>query len=238
MSQKKIKVSIIVPVFNEEDYIEKCVNEIKQILLKHNTTYEIIVSDNNSNDNTRNILKKFKDDKNVVINLRKSNNGKGANLRDGIKLANGEIIIFQDADLEYETKNIINVLECFEEKKVDVVLGSRFLHYKYKPTFGFLNYHANKILTLTANLLFNRTYSDIETGLKGFNANFLKSISLVSNGFEIENEITAKISKKKARVIEIPAMYYPRTYEEGKKVRWWHFFTSLFSLIFWRFKKI
>ncbi len=226
-------LSVLVPVYNEKNTIEKCLNRI----LEANTCgldLEVLVSDNNSTDGTREILNSIKNPK-IKIFFRETNNGKGANIKNALKNATGDIVLFQDADLEYSTENYPDLLKPFIEGDADVVFGSRLTHSKTTKIVGFPNYIGNKIFTTLANFLFNRIFTDIATGHKVFKKEIIKNMEIYSDGFEIEPEITAKISKnKKLNIYEVPISIYSRGYDEGKKVRWWHFFIYIYTLIKWR----
>jgi len=226
-------LSIIVPVYNEKNTIEECLNRI----LKADTCgleVEILISDNNSTDGTQEILNSIKDPK-IKCFFRKSNGGKGANVKNALQNAKGDIILFQDADLEYSPENYPDLLKPFFENDADVVYGSRLTHSKTTKVMGFPNYMGNKIFTMFANFLFNRIYTDIATGYKVFKKEVIKNMNIHSDGFEIEPEITAKISKnKKLNIYEVPISIYSRGYDEGKKVRWWHFFVYIYTLIKWK----
>ena len=196
---------------------------------------EIIISDNNSTDGTVEILKSL-EDKRIKVLYKKNNTGKGANIKNALKISTGDIILFQDADLEYSPNDYPVMLSPFFDLNADVVYGSRLTRAKVTRIVGFPNYIANNLFTFLANLLYNRIFTDIATGYKVFKSDIIKSLDLVSDGFEIEPEITAKISKiKKINIYEVPISINSRDYDEGKKVRWWHFFVYVFTLIRWRF---
>jgi glycosyltransferase involved in cell wall biosynthesis len=227
------KISIIIPVYNEKNTIQKCVDRVLGANVL-NFKKEIIISDNCSTDGTIDILKKFNDNQ-IKVLFRDKNEGKGANLINAIQYATGDIVIFQDADLEYSPEDYVDLLKPFIKYNADVVYGTRLTGAKEYRVLGLPNLVANKLLTWIANILFNTTFSDIETGYKLIKLDKLKDLKLKSKGFEIETEFTAKISKNKELVIfETPITIFSRKYNEGKKVRWWHFFTSLYSLIKWR----
>ena len=226
-------LTILIPAFNEAGTIEECV---KRVILapKRGLDFDIVISDNVSTDGTREILEQF-DDPRIKVVFRETHSGKGANIRSALEHANGDIILWQDADLEYNPADYEDVLEPFQYG-ADVVYGSRLTGARYYRVYGTLNFLANKILTWTANILFNRIFSDIETATKVFRRDVIKSLDLTSEGFEIEPEVTAKICKNnRIAVFEVPVSHAARGYDEGKKVRWWHFFTSIWALVKWRF---
>ena len=230
------KLSVLIPVFNEKKTIKKCVDNI----LNADTfgmELEIIISDNNSNDGTVEELKLINHNQ-IKIFFKDKNTGKGANLKNALAHATGDLILFQDADLEYSPDDYPSMLKPFFELNADVVYGSRFIRSKFTRIVGFPNYIANKIFTLLANILYNMIFTDIATGYKVFRSEVIKSLQIQSNGFEIEPEITAKISKiKKINIYEVPISINSRDYDDGKKVRWWHFFIYIYTLLKWRFKK-
>ena len=226
-------ISVIIPVYNEKNTIKECLERVK----KSNTCglkLEIIVSDNNSTDGTKEILKSLKDDQVKVFFLNK-NRGKGSNIKNALKEANGDIILFQDADLEYSPEDFPDLLKPILNNNADVVFGSRLTRAKSTKIVGFPNYIGNKIFTFIFNFLFNTIFTDIATGYKVFKKNIIKDITIKSNGFEIEPEITAKISKNKnINIYEVPITISSRTITEGKKVRWWDFFIYIYTMIKWR----
>lgn len=229
------KLSVLIPVYNEEKTIKKCIERVLNAKIL-GMELEVIVSDNNSNDDTKKILKTIEDSR-VKLLFKEKNEGKGANIKNALKHATGDIIIFQDADLEYSPENFEDLLEPFFNEEADVVYGSRLTRAKATRIIGFPNYIANKIVTFLTNLFYNKIFSDIATGYKAFKKDTIKNLVITSNGFEIEPEITAKISKKKdLKIFEVPISIFSRNYEEGKKVRWWHFFTYLYHIVKWRIK--
>jgi glycosyltransferase involved in cell wall biosynthesis len=198
---------------------------------------EVIISDNNSNDGTKEILSKIQDSR-VKILYREKNNGKGANIKNALAKTTGDLILFQDGDLEYSPKDYLTLLDPFFSYNADVVYGSRFTRAKATSIVGFPNYIANILITFLANFLYNKIFTDISTGYKVFKKDIIKNLEIISDGFELEPEITAKLSKnKKIKIFEVPITINSRSYDEGKKVKWWHFFTYLYHLIKWRFVK-
>ena len=228
------KLSVLIPVYNERDTIRQCIDAVLKADTK-NLELEVIISDNNSNDGTKEILSKIQD-KQIKILYRDSNNGKGANIKNALANATGDLILFQDGDLEYSPKDFPDLIEPFFLYKADVVYGSRLTRAKATSIVGFPNYIANIIVTFLTNVLYNKVFTDIATGYKVFKSDVIKNLKITSDGFEIEPEITAKISKnKKIKIFEVPITINSRSYEEGKKVKWWHFFTYLYHLVKWRF---
>lgn len=228
-------ISVLIPVYNEKLTIEKCIKRV----LEANTCglkLEIIVSDNNSNDGTVEILKSINDDKLKCV-FQQTNLGKGSNIKNALNYATGDLILFQDADLEYNPENFPDLIKPFLFNDADVVYGSRLTGSKITKILGWPNLIGNKLFTLLANMLFNRIFTDIATGYKVFKKDVIKEIKIQSNGFEIEPEITAKVSKNKMlNIYEVPISIYSRRYNEGKKVKWWDFFIYIYTLIKWRIK--
>tara|TARA_B100000767_G_C19737005_1_gene524374 strand:+ start:1123 stop:1824 length:702 start_codon:yes stop_codon:yes gene_type:complete len=228
------KISVLIPVYNEFHTIESCLERVLKADVG-NLEMEVIISDNNSNDGTKELLGKINDQR-VKILYRKENNGKGANIKNALKEASGDLILFQDGDLEYSPNDYLTLLEPFFLFNADVVYGSRLTRAKATAIIGFPNYIGNTLFTFVANFLFNKIFTDIATGYKVFKKDIIKNLEITSDGFEIEPEITAKISKnKKIKIFEVPITINSRRYDEGKKVKWWHFFTYLYHLIKWRF---
>ena len=176
-------------------------------------------------------------DPRVKILFRESNNGKGANIKNALKEADGDLILFQDGDLEYSPNDYVNLLDPFFKFNADVVYGSRLTRAKATSIVGFPNYIGNILFTFFTNLLFNKIFTDIATGYKVFKKDVIKNIEIISDGFEIEPEITAKLSRdKNIKIFEVPITINSRGYKDGKKVKWWHFFTYIYSIVKWRFK--
>jgi len=228
------KLSVLIPVYNERDTIRQCIDAVLKADTR-NLELEVIISDNNSNDGTKEILSKIQD-KQIKILYRDSNNGKGANIKNALANATGDLILFQDGDLEYSPKDFPDLIEPFFLYRADVVYGSRLTRAKATSIVGFPNYIANLLVTFLTNVLYNKVFTDIATGYKVFKSDVIKNLKITSDGFEIEPEITAKISKnKKIKIFEVPITINSRSYKEGKKVKWWHFFTYLYHLVKWRF---
>ncbi|MGD8660086.1 MAG: glycosyltransferase family 2 protein, partial [Desulfobacterales bacterium] len=195
-------------------------------------TKEIIAIDDFSNDGTRERLKKIAADKDSVkVIYHSRNRGKGAALRTGFESVTGDIVIIQDADLEYDPNEYPKLLEPISDGRADVVYGSRFIGGPHRVLF-FWHYVGNKFLTLISNALTNLNLTDMETCYKVFKSQILKDINLKSNRFGFEPEFTAKVAKKRLRIYEVPISYSGRTYSEGKKITWKDGIVAL-CLIFW-----
>ena len=229
-----IKISILIPVFNEILFIEDCLKEIKKYQSK-DFEYEIIISDNNSTDGTKFFLESIVDE-GIKILYQKTNHGKGSNLINCLKHVSGDIVIIQDADLEYSPENYKDLILPILNNKANVVFGNRFAKSKPFHVYSFIHLIANKAITLFANVLFNRSFSDILTGYKVFKHDLIKDYNFTSKNFDIDTEMTAFFCKnKKAKIYEVPISIYSRSYSEGKKINILHFFLLIFSLIKNRF---
>ncbi|RLB75771.1 MAG: glycosyltransferase family 2 protein, partial [Deltaproteobacteria bacterium] len=195
---------------------------------------EIIVVDDGSTDGTAEILKEIsKKDKNINIILKEKNEGKGSAIREGLKYVNGDVVVIQDADLEYEPTDWIEMLKFMEEKKADVVYGSRVLGKNKKSSFVF--YLGGRILSIITNFLYGAGITDEPTCYKMFNTEIIKSLNLKCRGFEFCPEVTAKIRKKGIKIYEVPIHYNPRSTKEGKKIRWKDGIIAIWTLIKYRF---
>ncbi len=207
------KLSIIIPCYNEENHIATIVEKVLQSPIENK---EIIIVDDCSTDQTRSILRNEIAPRVSRIIYQEENGGKGAALRTGFQAATGDVVIIQDADLEYDPMEYPRVVDPIFEGKARVVYGSRFLNQKRKGYFA--NRMANRVLTIFSNFFTHQKLTDMETCYKAFRREIIQSIDIHENRFGFEPEITAKISKKRIRIHEVPISYYPRTNEEGKKI--------------------
>jgi glycosyltransferase involved in cell wall biosynthesis len=208
-------ISVIIPCFNEKNTIEKIVDRINQI---KDLEIEIIIIDDCSTDGTREILKGKIEDKVSKILFNEKNFGKGYSLKRGIQIAEGDIVIIQDADLEYDPKEYYKLTKPIIEGNADVVYGSRFIGGSEKRILFFWHTVANKLLTLISNMFTNLNLTDMETCYKVFKKDIIKKIDLKENGFGFDPEVTAKVSKLKPKIYEVGISYFGRTYEQGKKI--------------------
>ena len=224
-------MSVVLPVYNEKNTILKMIERV----LEEDLVYELIVIDDGSTDGTAQILKDAKIDPRVKVLFHDKNAGKGAALRTGFKETTGDVTIVQDADLEYSPDEYKHLIKPILMGEADVVYGTRLSGGRPQRAYFFWHKVGNTFITLFANILYNTTLTDIETGYKMIRTPLLKDINIKSNGFNFEPEITAKIIKKKMRVYEVPISYYGRTYEEGKKIFWYHGFEALWTLLKYRF---
>ena len=223
-------ITVLVPVFNEKNTIEEILNRVQATKIPS----EILIVDDGSSDGTRAILENL-DGKGIIrVLFHERNQGKGAALRTGFKEVNGDVIIIQDADLEYDPREYGNLLRPIEEGLADVVYGSRFLGGARRPIL-FWNMVANKVLTLITNILYNNILTDMETGYKVFRREVVEDMPLHARHFEFEPEFTAKILKRKERIYEVPISFTPRFYSEGKKIKSKDAFIALWALIKYRF---
>lgn len=229
------KLSIIIPVFNEAKTISLILNKIKETVLLHNISKEIIIVDDCSTDSTLEIIKKhieINPGLNIYLFKHNKNKGKGSAIHTGIKEATGDFIIIQDADLEYDPNEYNILLQPILDGHADVVYGSRFMGGNPHRVLFFWHTIGNKFLTFLCNMFTNLNLTDMETCYKMFNASILKSINLKEKRFGFEPEVTSKISRiKKIRIYEVGISYYGRTYEEGKKINWKDGVHAVFCII-------
>ena len=221
-------VTVLIPCFNEKKTITKVVDRVNDI---KDLNLEIIIIDDNSNDGTRDLLKDKIKDKVSRIIFNNKNYGKGYCIRKGIEASNGDAILIQDADLEYDPSDYKKLIKPIESGVADVVYGSRFLGGEEKRVLFFWHTLGNKLLTIFSNMFTNLNLTDMEVGYKLFRSEILKDINLVENRFGIEPEVTAKISKKKIRIFEVGISYYGRKYEDGKKITWKDGFSAIRCII-------
>jgi glycosyltransferase involved in cell wall biosynthesis len=212
-----MKVSIVIPCFNEAETIENIVQAVLSVPL---TNREIIIVDDSSTDGTKEILStKIKNLVDKII-LHESNQGKGAALRSGFANVTGDVVVIQDADLEYNPQEYPILLQPILDGKADVVYGSRFNGGQAHRVLYFWHYVGNQILTLLSNMFTNLNLTDMETGYKAFRIEILKQIKIEENHFGVEPELTAKFAKLGCRIYEVGISYNGRTYKEGKKINW------------------
>ena len=232
------KLSIIIPCFNEKNTIEDILKKIDQSLNYYKIlNFEIIVVDDFSTDGSKEVLKKLFNKEKIKIYFHDNNLGKGASIHTALKYTTGDIVIIQDADLEYDPFDYYKLLVPFFETNADIVYGSRFLGGgKYVRIHFFWHYLANKILTFICNLSINLNLTDMETGYKVFKTSALKSINLKEKSFSFEPEVTIKLAKKNYKFFEVPISYNGRSYEEGKKIGLKDAFIALKTIILYSFK--
>lgn len=225
-------LSVVMPVYNEKDTILKIIDKV----LRLDIVKELIIVDDSSSDGTVDILKNSRFDDRVRLFYHDKNMGKGAALRTGFQNVSGDVVVIQDADLEYDPNEFIEMIKPINDSVADVVYGSRLSGGKPQRMYLFWHKAGNDFLTFVTNILYNSTLTDMETCYKMFRKNVIDNIKIHSNDFSIEPELTAKILKnKKLRIYEMPISYYGRNYSEGKKITWRHGFGAIWTLLKYRF---
>ena len=224
-------LSVVMPVFNERETIEEIIGRVLAVPVR----IELIVVDDCSTDGTRDLLAALQARLGFRLLLHERNRGKGAALRTGFAAVGGEVVVIQDADLEYSPEEYPELIALICEGRADVVYGSRFLG--RHRVFLFTHYLGNRLLTLLTNVMYNTMLTDMETCYKVMRTEVLRSMALRSDGFGIEPEMTAKIFKRGYRVYEVPITYDGRGYEEGKKITWRDGFVALWVLVRYRFSE-
>ncbi len=214
------RLSIVIPVYNERDLLPQVLQRIEAQPLPGGLTRQIIIVDDGSTDGTRDILRGLmRERSDYIIHFHERNQGKGGGVRTGLKLATGDIVLIQDADLEYDPRDYPQLLTPILENKADAVFGSRFIGDSRRVLY-FWHSVANKTLTMLSNMLSNLNLTDMECCYKVFTREVAQRLNIVEPRFGLEPEITAKVAKLKARLYEVPVSYAGRTYEEGKKITW------------------
>ena len=224
------KISILIPVYNEVNTLDEIIKKVENADFC-GLEKEIILIDDYSTDGTRELYKNYP----YKILYHEYNQGKGAALRDGFKEATGDIVIIQDADLEYDPVDYKPLIQLILDGKADVCYGSRLSGGKPSRSFMFHHLLGNKFLSLLTNILYGSTLTDMETCYKAFKREFIQGITIRSNRFDFEPEITAKVLKRHARLYELPISYYGREFAEGKKITWRDGFSAIIALIKFRF---
>ena len=224
-------LTVVMPVYNEKATIQAILERVESSRLAD----EIVLVDDGSHDGTRDLLTRLaRNHPKLRVILHESNRGKGAAVVTGIGAATSDIVLIQDADLEYDPRDYPALLEPLLDGRADVVYGSRFLGAPHRTTM-FWHMVANKLLTLMTNVLYNSILSDMETGYKVFPRALIQSIPLRAKRFDFEPEITAKLLKRKTRIFEVPISFNPREYSEGKKIGLKDAFEAVWTLLKYRF---
>ncbi len=225
-----MKLSVIIPVYNEVTSIEEIVQRVQAT----GRASEIVVVDDGSTDGTREVLARLDGQGNVRVLFHEKNRGKGAAIRTGLQAAQGDVLLIQDADLEYDPRDYPLLLRPIEEGIADVVYGSRFLG---GPRRAVMFWHmvANKLLTMLTNILYDTILSDMETGYKVFRREVIQDMPLRANRFDFEPEFTAKVLKRRYRIFEVPISFNPRDYSQGKKIKLRDAFEAVWTLLKYRF---
>jgi glycosyltransferase involved in cell wall biosynthesis len=211
-----MRVSFLVPAYNEAATIESVLDAVWALDLDK----QVVVVDDGSTDGTGDIVERWRSGRDGVVLVRQANGGKGAAVRAAIPHADGDVVVIQDADLEYDPSDVPALIEPIERGVADVVFGSRLSGGRPQRAYLFWHLVGNRFLSFLTNLMFNTTLSDMETGYKAFRTDVLRTLDLRQDDFGIEPEITGKVCKRKLRIYELPIAYYGRTYEEGKKITW------------------
>jgi glycosyltransferase involved in cell wall biosynthesis len=228
-----MKLSIIIPCYNEEQTLEEIFSKVLDF---KKFEKEIIIIDDCSTDNTPNVIKKLINNYPEIKTLRHEKNyGKGTAIKSGLDLVENDIVIIQDADLEYDPKDYGNLIEPFLKTEADIVYGSRFRGGEYSRLHFFWHFVANKILTLLTNIVTNLNMSDMETGYKLFKKDVIKAIDIKEKSFGVEPEITVKLAKKKFVFYEVPISYKGRSYTDGKKITFKDAFVAVFCIFKYKF---
>jgi len=228
-----VKLSVIIPCFNELETIELLVQSVIDSPINNK---EIIIIDDHSSDGTTELLKNKLEKKVSKIIYKKKNQGKGAAIRDGFENCSGDIVIIQDADLEYDPNEYLGIIQPIIDGKADVVYGSRFMGGRPHRVVYFWHRVGNGILTLISNFLTNLNLTDMETCFKAFRKDVINQISVEEDRFGFEPEITAKVARLKCRIYEVGISYYGRTYSEGKKIGWKDGFRAIYCIIKYNLK--
>ena len=224
-------LSVVMPAFNERETIEEIIRRVLAVPIRT----QLIVVDDCSTDGTRDILARLQPELGFTLLLQPRNRGKGAALRRGFEVVEGDLVVIQDADLEYSPEEFPSLIELICEGRADVVYGSRFLG--RHRVFLFTHYAGNLLLTFLTNVLYNTMLTDMETCYTVMRTEVLRSMELHANGFGIEPELTAKIFKRGYRVYEVPITYDGRGYDEGKKIGWRDGVVALWVLVRYRFSE-
>ncbi|HEX5080457.1 MAG TPA: glycosyltransferase family 2 protein [Blastocatellia bacterium] len=227
-------LSILMPVYNEANTINEIIKRVEEVDLG-DVRKELIIVDDASKDGTREVLDDMRKVRPHKVYFHAQNMGKGAALRTALTYATGDIIIIQDADLEYDPAEYAELIKPILNGRADVVYGSRLSGGKVSRAFNFWHLVGNKMLTLVTNVFYNSILSDMETCYKVFRADVIKNLQIKSNRFDFEPEITAKVLKRKHKLYEMPISYYGRDFSEGKKITWRDGFAAIWALIKYRF---
>lgn len=225
-----MNLSVVIPVYNEEHNIREILRRVQATKLAK----EIVVVDDGSQDGTRAILKKLDGKGKIRVILHERNKGKGAAVVTGLNAAKGDVLLIQDADLEYDPRDYPVLLQPIREGVADVVYGSRFLGGPHRVTM-FWHLVANKLLTLMTNILYNTILTDMETGYKVFRRKVIEAMNLRAKRFDFESEFTAKVLKRNYRIYEVPISFNPRDYSQGKKIKLRDAFEAVWTLLKYRF---
>jgi len=223
-----MKLSVVIPCYNEKDLLPQLISLVKSTSVSDK---EIILVDDGSNDGTAELIKNSIEKEVARVIYHPVNMGKGAAIRSGLSAVTGDIVLIQDADLEYDPAEYPKLIAPIVEGKADVVFGSRFMGEGPHRVHMFWHYVGNKLLTVLSNMFTNLNLTDMETCYKVFRTEIIKSITIEQNGFGIEPELTAKVAKKHCRIYEVGISYYGRSYGEGKKITWKDGIKALYVIV-------
>lgn len=233
-----MKLSVVIPAYNEERTVAETIQRVRAVDLG-GVELEIVVVDDGSQDQTREILKTIPG---IRVVLHERNSGKGAAVKSGFRAATGDVLLIQDADLEYDPQDYGALLQPIVDGRAEAVIGSRFLLERLK-FFGkgakspfFTHYIGNKLIVAITNGLYGHSATDYEGCLKAFSKKIVDSIPIDANGFEYDNELICKLLRRGHRIAEVPIKYRPRTYEEGKKIKWQDGVRMIWTIVKWRFR--
>jgi glycosyltransferase involved in cell wall biosynthesis len=224
-------ISFIVPAYNEADHIEDVLRRVYALPLRS----EVIAVDDGSTDDTPAILDRYAESHGLIPVRHERNSGKGAAVRTGLARCTGEIVLIQDADMEYDPADVVDLVRPIIEGYADVVYGSRLTGGRPQRAYMFWHLVGNRMLALLTNLLWNTTLTDMETGYKAFRGEIIRSFELTESDFRIEPEITANVLERRLRLYQLPIAYYGRTHGEGKKISWRDGFPAVYTLLRLRF---
>lgn len=231
-----MKLSIIMPVYNENKHIQEVIDKINSVKLPEGVTKELVIVDDGSSDGTTQILDANKKEGAVIVHSSRINFGKGTAVRIGLTYATGDVILIQDGDLEYDPSDYSKLLEPIINKEAKVVYGSRFMNVKGRAKgMRFANWIANKLLRLVTNVLYGTTLTDEATAYKMFTKDVFEGVELKAKRFEFCPEVTAKVLKAGYKIKEVPISYHPRSLDEGKKITWRDGIEAFWTLFKFRF---
>lgn len=226
-------VTLIIPVYNEAAYLDQVLTAVTALPFKP----QVIAVDDGSSDESPRVLERWQQSDGIVFLQHDRNRGKGAAIRTGLEACTGDIMVIQDADMEYDPLDIESLIKPIQDGYADAVYGSRLKGGRPQRVHLFWHLVGNRLLSLITNILYNTTLSDMETGYKAIKTDLARSLQLEANDFRLEPEITAKLLMKHARIFEVPISYYGRSYEEGKKITWRDGIPALVTLVKLRFKR-